>query len=139
MSRVEPAAGGSSSGFRRSSESPCEELRSGRQLDWLKRALHKTRWPMLRPPPAPAVRSADGVALLLALAGLAAAACGQAMVVRQPWVSLPGFALGPGLFGWSAWRTRERPDDAPAPPGPLPAAVLALFGLGMGLCGVAGW
>jgi len=85
------------------------------------------------------MRSVDGVALLSAIGGLAAAASAQALVTRQPWASLLGFTLGAALFGWSAWRTRDWPADDPAPPGPLPTTVLALFGLAMGLCGTAGW
>ena len=83
-------------------------------------------------------RSADGTALVLALGGLIAAGVAQAVVVRQPWPAVAGFALGALLFGLSTWRTASDAELPDAAPGRWPARAIIPAGLGLALCVLAG-
>ena len=92
---------------------------------------------MPRSPVSP--RAADGVALLLAVLGLAAAGTAQAVVARQAWPAVAGFALGALLFGWSAWRARDEDERPEAAVGGWPTRMLIPLGIGLLLCLTAGW
>lgn len=83
-------------------------------------------------------RTADGMALVLALGGLIAAGAGQAVVARQPWPAVAGFALGALLFALSTWRSPPDDEPAEAAAGPWPARLLIPLALGIGLCLLAG-
>ena len=78
-------------------------------------------------------RSADGLALLLAIAGLVAAVAGQAVIVRQPWPAVAAFAVGALFFAWAARRAPVDAERDEMPPTPWPARVVIPVAVGIGL------
>lgn len=83
-------------------------------------------------------RSADGVALLLALGGVLGAGVAQALIARQGWPAAAGFAVAGLLFAWAGRRSPLEAELAEAGTGPWPARVAIPFALGVGLCALAG-